>query len=445
MLEEKVYTVFEITQEIKELIEQSFPAIWVEGEVSNLSKSPAGHYYFTLKDEKAQLEAVLFKGRARSFLKFLRNGAKVMCFGSLNVYAPRGRYQLEVVVMKEVGLGALYAALEELKKKLEGEGLFDDKFKKPLPELPRKIGVVTSPRGAAIKDILNTIRRRFSKVHILLYPAKVQGEGAAEEIAEGIRFFNRHKLVDVIIVGRGGGSIEDLWAFNEEIVARAIFESEIPVISAVGHQRDYTLADLVADKRAATPTAAAEIVVKQEEEIREKLKSLKKRMANVITGRLGQHKSIFSSLKRRLELKDPRKRVSDGRLRLDELEIRLIGAAKRGLNAKKERLLSFKKMLEVHSPDKKIKLLKDRIKEIESRLISDIQNLLNGKRHRLNLLKAKIEASSPRNPLLKGYAICYDEKGKVIKNAFKVARGSLIKVELAEGALICQVKEKQIL
>ncbi len=445
MLEEKIYTVSEITEEIKNLIEENFFSIWVEGEISNLTQSPSGHYYFTLKDEKSQLESVLFKGRAHPFLKFLRNGAKVLCFGSLTVYAPRGRYQLEIILMEEKGIGALHIAFEELKKKLEEEGLFDEKFKKPIPFLPRKIGVVTSPRGAAIRDILNIIKRRFSRVHIILYPVKVQGEGAAEEIVEGIKFFNKQKLVDVIIVARGGGSIEDLWAFNEEIVARAIFESEIPIISAVGHQRDFTISDFVADLRAPTPSAAAELVVEREKDLLDKLHALKQRISNLVTAKLSLNISLFSSLKRRLELKDPRRRVSEGRLKLDDLQERLIIAITRNLETKRNRLISVQKLVEINSPHKDIKLLKEKIKEIENKILNSTQNLLNFRRQNVNLLKAKIESSSPKKLLLKGYAICYDEKGKVIKDAFKVLKGSLIKVELARGALICQVKERQIL
>src|SRR5579862_6676929 len=256
----RVWKVSELTESISELLERAFPDVWVEGEVSNCHAAQSGHIYFTLKDARSQIRCVCFRDQAR-MLKFRpEDGLHVTVRGSLGVYEPRGEYQIYVTVIEPVGAGALQIAFEQLKKKLQDEGLFDAARKRPLPVLPRCIGVVTSPTGAAIRDILRVLKRRFANVHVQIYPVKVQGEGAAAEVAAGLRHFNRAKFADVVIVARGGGSLEDLWAFNEEVVARAIADSKIPVISGVGHETDFTIADFVADLRAPTPTAAAELV-----------------------------------------------------------------------------------------------------------------------------------------------------------------------------------------
>ncbi|MGA9179825.1 MAG: exodeoxyribonuclease VII large subunit, partial [Candidatus Acidiferrales bacterium] len=266
MPERRTWKVSELTAHIRELLESALPDVWVEGEVSNCHAAQSGHCYFTLKDAKAQIRCVCFRDQMRG-LKFKpEDGLHITVRGALSVYDARGEYQIYVTNIEPVGLGALQLAFEQLKKKLQGEGLFDQARKKPLPVLPRCIGVVTSPTGAAIRDILRVLKRRFPNAQVSVYPAKVQGTGAAAEIVQGLQYFNRAKTVDVLILARGGGSLEDLWAFNEEILARAIFASEIPVITGVGHETDFTIADFVADLRAPTPSAAAEIVVKSREE-----------------------------------------------------------------------------------------------------------------------------------------------------------------------------------
>src|SRR5579863_5086030 len=276
----KIFRVSELSREIRNRLERDFPDLWVTGEISNLRSAPSGHYYFTLKDQNAQLRAVCFRGQAR-YLKFKpEDGLSVIARGQLTIYEARGEYQLVVEFLEPAGLGALQLAFEQLKANLAGEGLFEAARKKPLPVLPRTIGVVTSPTGAVIRDILRVLKRRFRNMNVLLYPVKVQGEGAAKEISEGIEYFNRHTLVDVMIVARGGGSLEDLWAFNEEVVARAIASSKIPVISAVGHETDFTIADFVADLRAPTPSAAAELVIQAKSELLQQLDSLFSRLAS---------------------------------------------------------------------------------------------------------------------------------------------------------------------
>src|SRR3984893_7547283 len=260
--ERRVWRVSELTERISELLERAFTDVWVEGEVSNCREAQSGHIYFTLKDARSQIRCVCFRDQARLLKCRPEDGLHITVRGSLGVYEPRGEYQVYVSHIEPVGLGALQLAFEQLKKKLDGEGLFDEARKKPLPVLPRCIGVVSSPTGAAIRDILRVLKRRFPNAHVRLYPVKVQGDGAANEIAAAVNYFTHARFADVLIVARGGGSLEDLWAFNEEVVARAIFASEIPVITGVGHEADFTIADFVADLRAPTPSAAAELVVR---------------------------------------------------------------------------------------------------------------------------------------------------------------------------------------
>ncbi|MBI4125717.1 MAG: exodeoxyribonuclease VII large subunit [Deltaproteobacteria bacterium] len=295
-----MYSVSELTKDIRALLEGRFPEVWVSGEVTDFRGNRAGrHWYFSLKDESSKIRAIIFGAADRRFPFDLEDGLEVICRGKINVYPPTGQYSLIIDHVEPKGIGALQLAFEQLKKKLQAEGLFDREHKKSLPFLPKKIGVVTSPTGAAIRDILNILQRRFPSVDVLLVPALVQGEGAAQSIAEGIRLLNQREDIDVMIVGRGGGSMEDLWAFNEEVVARAIFDSRIPVISAVGHEIDFTIADFVADVRAPTPSAAAELAVPNVQDLLTRVGRLKER------------------------LKDPRLRFPDWLLRVDELQNRL--------------------------------------------------------------------------------------------------------------------------
>jgi exodeoxyribonuclease VII large subunit len=295
--ERKIYSVTELSREIKGMLEGKFPDVWVAGEVSNFRAAGSGHLYFTLKDASAQLRAVCFRNQAK-YLKFKpQDGISVIARGRLSVYEARGEYQLYVEYLEPAGLGALQLAFEQLKAKLAAEGLFDPARKKPLPVLPRTVGIVTSPSGAAIRDILRVLRRRFRNMNALLYPVKVQGEGAAEEIAAGIGYFGKHALADVLIVGRGGGSLEDLSAFNEEPVARAIAASRIPIISAVGHETDFTIADFIADLRAPTPSAAAELVVQRKQDFVSELDHRARRMTQVLRLKLSEARERLTGLR----------------------------------------------------------------------------------------------------------------------------------------------------
>jgi exodeoxyribonuclease VII large subunit len=439
VIPDKVYTVGELTRLIRLDLESSFPFVWVEGEVSNLRQPTSGHYYFTLKDDRTkeeyQLRAVLFRSDALKLLsanrqtplkpKFeLKNGLKVICGGRITVYEPRGEYQLVVEKLEPKGKGALQIAFEQLKEKLKAEGLFDQKYKKKLPLLPKKIGIVTSPTGAAIRDILRIIERRFNRLHIIIYPSLVQGEGAAENIAEGLNYFSRRDDIDVVIVGRGGGSVEDLWAFNEEIVARAIFNcmKTKPVISAVGHEIDFTIADFVADIRASTPSAAAEMVVAKEEEFRDKIQNLVTRMTQAEKYLVEGFKSRITFLAQHRIFKNFELRLMSLAQKIDELEMKawkIIREKKQMLSEDKARTNFLLQQLR-HAMEIKLKELGSTWENLSSAL----DNL------------------SPLNIMKKGYAICWKAGGlKPLLKATEAVPGEEIQVSFYQGQLNCQVKE----
>jgi exodeoxyribonuclease VII large subunit len=398
----KVYTVTELTREIRGSLESRFPAVWVTGEVSNLRSPGSGHLYLTLKDAEAQLRAVVWRGVAR-LLKFrLEDGMQVLAFGNVSVYEPRGEYQLIVSRLEPKGVGALQLAFEQLKRKLEAEGLFDTARKRPIPFMPQRIGIVTSASGAAIRDILTVIQRRFDRVHIIVRPVRVQGEGAAKEITEGIADLNRfsslteENTIDVLIVGRGGGSLEDLWAFNEEPVARAIFRSAIPVVSAVGHEIDFTIADFVADVRAATPSAAAELVVPRLDELEDSLSDLGNRLVSALRNKAEQVRQQLDLALRSHGLRAPAERVRQWQQRVDEMAQRLILAVSRQTQSKRERLAS---------------------------------------------LSGQVESLSPLKVLARGYSITTKgESPQIIKDARAVRPGEVIATRLHRGRLVSRVE-----
>ncbi len=392
-----VFTVSEITSRIKSLLEGSFAAVSVEGEISNAKQAASGHWYFTLKDAESQLPAVFFRSDAGRLKFRIEDGITVIASGGINVYRKRGQYQLVVSRLEPKGLGALQLALEQLKKKLMAEGLFREERKRPLPALPGRIGIVTSPTGAAIRDILQVIDRRFGNLHLLINPVKVQGEGAAAEIARAVDDFNRRELADVIIVARGGGSIEDLWAFNEEPVVRAISRSRIPVISAVGHEVDWTLTDLVADLRAPTPSAAAELVVGRKSDLRER---------------------ILAS----------RGRLSD-RFRLQVVR-------------RRERLAGALASYVFRDPSR---LLRGRIQRVDS-LLDDLPRALQGalalRRQKAESLVAHLEAVSPLKVLGRGYSYTRAlPGGKILTDAALLEVGAKVETRLARGEFTAVVEK----
>lgn len=348
--ERRIYTISEITSNIKFILEEQLPHVWVEGEVSNLYTSSLGHLYFTLKDELAELRVRMFRGRSQ-YLKFrLDNGLSVLASGVISVYERKGEYQLIAKELEPRGQGALHLAFEQLKKKLYEEGLFDEKHKQTLPLLPLKIGIVTSPSGAAVRDMINIIQRRFNNIQILLNPVRVQGPGAAEEIAEALDEFNRTGEMDVIIIGRGGGSLEDLWAFNEEVVARAIYRSSIPVVSAVGHEVDYTISDFAADLRAPTPSAAAELVVPMKKELKDKIEILQDRIKSLLISTVSLLKERLQVVTERHVFRQPQNIIRQLIQRIDELDRRLPVGIKHALRISQERMATSSGKLESLNP-----------------------------------------------------------------------------------------------
>lgn len=325
-MEEKklVFTVTELTKNIKKFLEELFPLLYVEGEISNLKYHSSGHLYFTLKDSAASISCVMWKSRVSQQLYKLTEGMKVVLSGSLTVYEPRGSYQIDCIKITPKGIGDLQIKFEELKNKLKLEGLFESENKKTIPEYPEKIGIVTSPTGAAIRDILNILNRRMPSVEIILYPVNVQGENSKFEIVEAINFFNSQNMVDVLIIGRGGGSLEDLWAFNEEIVARAIYNSKIPTISAVGHEVDFTIADFVSDLRAPTPSAAAELVVKDKNDVIEFIQNLLYNAENKIKNMISSELKNLNSIEKSYSFNFPIQQVRNYNQKTDELNLRML-------------------------------------------------------------------------------------------------------------------------
>ncbi|MBV6517675.1 MAG: exodeoxyribonuclease VII large subunit [Candidatus Brocadia sp.] len=345
-----VLTISELTRRIRGSVEQEFFNVWVLGELSNVKRPSSGHVYLTLKDAHAQLQAVIFKSVAHGLKFEIQDGMQVLAFGSVTVYEARGQYQLIVERMEPKGIGALQLAFLQLKERLEKEGLFDPAHKKPLPALPRKIAVVTSLTGAAIRDIVNVINRRFARVEILIYPVKVQGEGAALEIAQAISDLNTISNIDVMIVGRGGGSLEDLWAFNEEVVARSIFASRIPVVSAVGHEIDVTISDLVADKRALTPTEAGELVVPRYDQIMDACEKIKTRLVQALYNKILLMRSRLLRIEHSFSLKRPFDKVYRLQQDVDEIMQRLVTTGKHMVQLERERLAGIANRLDSISP-----------------------------------------------------------------------------------------------
>ena len=392
-MEPKIATVSQINNYIKKVIDANLILndIWIKGEISNFKLHYSGHMYITLKDEGGVLKAVMFKSSAAGLAFKPEDGMKVLARGRISVYEAGGAYQLYINEMIPDGVGELYIAYEQLKKRLEEEGLFAPEHKKPIPEYPERVGVITAATGAAVRDIINVITRRYPYAEIILYPSLVQGVGAAENICRALEFFNKTDMADVIIAGRGGGSIEDLWAFNEEIVARAIFASHIPVISAVGHETDFTIADFTADLRAPTPSAAAEIAVPSQLELVSRILVDRNRIINALKKRLENERKNLSALK----LKNPKERIEDEYLKLDNLT-------------------------------------KQAEKNFHIKLISQRESLGN--------LAAKLDALSPLKVMKRGYAIPMDSEGNVIKSAKKLKKGMDFDLKLSDGTKSCIVK-----
>ncbi|MBI4459124.1 MAG: exodeoxyribonuclease VII large subunit [Acidobacteria bacterium] len=443
--ERKIYRVGELSRAIRERLEGEFADVWVEGEISNFRAAPSGHLYFTLKDESAQLKCVCFRLQAR-YLRFRpEDGLQVTARGRISVYEARGEYQLNVEHLEPQGLGALQVAFEQLKKKLAGEGLFDAARKKTLPKLPRCIGIITSPRGAVIQDMIRILRRRHENLHLLVYPARVQGEGAAEEMIEALRRFNTPppagRIVDVIILARGGGSLEDLQAFNEEGLARAIAASATPVISAVGHETDFTIADFVADLRAPTPSAAAEMVIETQERLQEHVLTLESDLTRVARYHLLRLRHQLSELVAHRAFQTLRTVLRQAAQRHDELSSRAIESLRKRLGEGRRRWeaqQAFLRHFDFRAKQERRSLLASQQREA---LAQQLRLLLLRKRAHVESLTAALQQLSPRRILERGYAIAFDAMGNLLTDAGQVRPGEEITLRLARGGLTGVVKE----
>ncbi len=436
--QKKIYSVYEITSDIKRSLDK-LGIVWIQGEISNCKLHSSGHWYFSLKDSKAQIKAACFKNN-NMYLKFRpEDGMEVMVRGRLSVYEPRGDYQIIVEYMEPVGLGSLQLAFDQLKEKLRKEGLFAEERKMPLPLLPQKVGIVTSPTGAAIRDMLRILKRRNASLNILLYPARVQGTGSAEEIAAGIRYFNERSDVDVIIVGRGGGSIEDLWAFNEEVVAQAIYRSGIPLISAVGHEVDFTIADFAADLRAPTPSAAAEMVSGSRDDLLVTVHSLKSRLCQAVKGGIEKRRLNLERLAHNRAFTLTPNRIRDLQQRFDESTLKMLQAIRRFSADSRHRERMLDTRLRKVDLSSFIAHKKEILAHVRLGMISRAQAQLQRKRARFEVTLGKIDALSPLAILKRGFALCRDSKDVIIKNATDVSPGDSVRVTLASGELNCRV------
>ena len=436
----KVYTVTELTTSIQDLLEERFDFVWVEGEISNFRSPASGHYYMVIKDEKAQIRAVMFRLQAR-YLKFLpEDGMKVIVQGRISVYAPRGEYQIILDYLEPMGVGALALAFEQVKKKLAGMGVFDKDIKKPLPFLPKRVAVITSPTGAAIRDFLKIIRRRFANMEILIVPVRVQGDQACEEIVNALDLINRKLKADVIVLTRGGGSLEDLWAFNQEDLALAIRKSGIPVVSAVGHEIDLTISDLAADFRAPTPSAAAELLVVEKETLINRLDQANTRL---IADMQLKVRSLGDELNRlRNRIQDPRKGLATLWMRLDEIHSRLIRTMELAIKDKSKGLGAEIRALRLFSPVNRITGIRQNLGFQKASLVKAMERQFGGMRASRSLLEKRINDLSPLSVLKRGYSITMKlPEKRVLKDVSGMEQGDQVQVLLGEGELECRVEK----
>ena len=442
--ERKIWSVTELTARISNVLAAQFSNLWIEGEVSNCHAAQSGHLYFTLKDTKAQVKCVCFRNQAMR-LKFRpEDGLKLIVRGSISVYEPRGEYQIYVEHIEPSGVGALQLAFEQLKKRLEAEGLFEEARKKPLPMLPRRIGMVTSPRGAAVRDSIRILRRRFPNLLLILYPVRVQGDGAAEDIVAALKYFNRKQLVDVILLARGGGSIEDLWAFNEEAVARAIAACTIPVVSGVGHETDFTIADFVADVRASTPSAAAEVVVQSRQEFQRHLKELEHKISQQMRYLLLESRHRLKELATHMGFRRLEELLRRHRQQTDELTSHLASALQGRIDRLWDRYTIAGTRMASLDLRARIRTLGLRLVQRSAELGVRMERVLAGKTKQLERLRLQLEERSPLRVLERGYAICTDVEGNVVRAADQVAVGAEIQVQLARGRLGAEVRRREL-
>src|SRR5437763_12879102 len=439
----KVFTVAELTRQIRGALETRFGAVWVQGEISNYRPQPSGHRYFTLKDQRAAISCVVFRNTLPSTAPPIADGAQVQLYGSVTVFEARGQYQLNVQILQTRGAGLLQAKFEALKRKLEEEGLFDSARKRPLPKFPRRIGIVTSPTGAAIRDMLNVLHRRAPNVHILISPVRVQGSGASTEIAVAIRELNApndaFEPVDLIVIARGGGSVEDLWEFNEEILARAIFNSAIPVVSAVGHEIDFTIADFVADLRAPTPSAAAALIVADSAELGRRVNEVANCLQKYLRNFLQQSQTRLRFLSERTLARELMQRMRDAQQRLDLTTESLLRRLKQFVVDSRAALSTHVQLLKTYDPRRELLVRRNQWSDLQRRLTAQAPRYLQTAQERFQRVEGILRVLGPEATLRRGYSITSDLEGKVIQSIAAVHPKTKIKTRVADGEFESQV------
>lgn len=436
-----IYTVSGLTREIKTILELEFPLIWITGEISNLRTPASGHHYFTLKDKEAQINAVIFKGPAMRLKFRIENGLAIVGLGRLSVYEPRGAYQVLFEHLEPKGIGALQLAFDQLKTKLAKEGLFDDHHKKLLPQLPRKVYIITSPTGAVVHDTIQIIQRRFPNMPITVIPVRVQGDNAPAEIVKALEILNRQKDAEIAILARGGGSLEDLQPFNSEPVARALFASRVPVISAVGHETDFTIADFVADLRAPTPSAAAEIAVPEKVQLQKHCHELSSRLIRQIRADTSNQRNALERLARRL--RDPKRQIQELRLKLDEIDQRLLRVFQQRIEQKRlalHHLIARQSRIPIQGA---LQIYHNRLEQFNYILLNKLNILIDLNRAKNRELTLRMEALNPLNVLKRGYSITRSLPARrVVKTSATVAIDQQVEIQLSAGSLLCRVEGK---
>jgi exodeoxyribonuclease VII large subunit len=439
--DKQIYTVTRLNQEARQLLESNFATLWIEGEISNLSRPSSGHIYFTLKDELAQVRCAMFRLRKQQLAFTPENGMHVLAWAQISLYEARGDFQIIIEDLELHGDGLLLRAFEKLKQQLAAEGLFDSAHKKILPQLPQCIGIITSPTGAAIRDVLVVLKRRFPAIPVIIYPTQVQGEQAANQIVYAIRQANQHQKCDALIICRGGGSLEDLWSFNEEKVARAIYQSEIPTVTGIGHEIDFTIADLVADRRAATPSAAAELISPDKNEWLQQCEQLLKGLVLLTSANLHHHHVLLLNLEKRLQ--HPGQRIQQQAQYLDHLEQTLHRLIIASLRNYIEQLNQIILKLYRFNPAHHLNEFKTTTLSLHQRLTSTMQTQIKQLKHHLANISRALNAVSPLNTLDRGYAILTHEK-KIITSVKAINLGEKIRSEVSDGYLYCTVNEIKI-
>jgi exodeoxyribonuclease VII large subunit len=436
----QVLSVSQLNRMTRQLLEQDLPLLWVEGEISNLARPASGHLYFSLKDDKAQIRCALFRGRGRNTDISVANGHQVLARGRVSIYEPRGDYQLIVDHLEPAGEGLLRRRLEELKRRLAAEGLFDEARKRDLPSLPRQVGVITSPSGAAIRDVLHILRRRFPAIPVVVYPVQVQGEQAKFDIVRALEMAATRAECDVLILARGGGSLEDLWAFNEEIVARAIAACPIPLVAGIGHEIDFTIADLVADVRAPTPSGAAELVVPDGRDWLRRVQVLERRLALAARRILDDSRLALRAVAARLGRCHPAAMLRQNAQRLDELRGQLSTALRNRFTLDHLRVRSALARLRGASPAVRVRIATDRVASARLRLVSAVRAQLTVPGTQLAVLSGRLHTVSPLRTLERGYAIVLDGAGKVVRSTTQVHSGDAITARVADGVIKAMVR-----